>query len=64
MLVGATFLSLLNGIGHAATFWLYAGLNLMFILVTALWVPETRGVTLEQIERKLMAGHRLRDIGR
>jgi SP family galactose:H+ symporter-like MFS transporter len=64
MLVGATFLSLLNGIGHAATFWLYAGLNLVFILVTALWVPETRGVTLEQIERKLMAGHRLRDIGR
>jgi SP family galactose:H+ symporter-like MFS transporter len=64
MLVGATFLSLLNGIGHAATFWLYAGLNLVFILITALWVPETRGVTLEQIERKLMDGHRLRDIGR
>ena len=64
MLVGATFLSLLNGIGSAATFWLYAGLNLAFVLVTALWVPETRGVTLEQIERRLMAGHRLRDIGR
>jgi len=27
-------------------------------------VPETRGVTLEQIEHKLMEGHRLRDIGR
>jgi len=64
MLVGATFLSLLNGIGHAATFWLYAGLNLVFILATALWVPETRGVTLEQIERKLMAGRPLRHIGR
>ncbi|WP_426702386.1 sugar porter family MFS transporter [Rhodanobacter sp. Col0626] len=64
MLVGATFLSLLNGIGHAATFWLYGGLNLLFILFTLLWVPETRGVTLEQIERKLMAGHPLREIGR
>jgi len=64
MLVGATFLSLLNGIGHAATFWLYAGLNLLFVLVTLLWVPETRGVTLEQIERKLMAGRPLREIGR
>jgi SP family galactose:H+ symporter-like MFS transporter len=64
MVVGATFLSLLNGIGHAPTFWLYAGLNLAFVLVTALWVPETRGVTLEQIERKLMAGRRLREIGR
>ncbi len=64
MIVGATLLTLLNGIGHAATFWLYAGLNLLFILITFLWVPETRGVTLEQIERKLMAGRPLREIGR
>ena len=27
MIVGATFLTLLNGIGNAATFWLYAALN-------------------------------------
>jgi SP family galactose:H+ symporter-like MFS transporter len=64
MIVGASFLTLLNGIGHAATFWLYAALNLLFILVTFLWVPETRGVTLEQIERRLMAGRPLREIGR
>ncbi len=64
MIVGATFLSLLNGIGNAATFWLYAALNLFFIGLTFWLVPETRGVTLEQIERKLMDGHRLKDIGR
>ncbi len=64
MIVGATFLTLLNGIGHANTFWLYAGLNVVFILITFALVPETRGVTLEDIERKLMAGKRLRDIGR
>jgi SP family galactose:H+ symporter-like MFS transporter len=63
MIVGATFLSLLNGIGHAATFWLYAGLNLLFLIFTYALVPETKGVTLEQIERKLMSGARLRDIG-
>jgi MFS transporter, SP family, galactose:H+ symporter len=63
MIVGATFLSLLNGIGHAATFWLYAGLNLVFLVITFALVPETKGVTLEQIERKLMSGARLRDIG-
>jgi SP family galactose:H+ symporter-like MFS transporter len=63
MIVGATFLSLLNGIGHAATFWLYAGLNLLFLIFTYALVPETKGVTLEQIERKLMSGVRLRDIG-
>jgi SP family galactose:H+ symporter-like MFS transporter len=64
MIVGATFLSLLNGVGHAATFWLYAALNLAFLAFTWAYVPETKGVTLEQIERNLMSGRRLRDIGR
>ncbi|WP_266172056.1 sugar porter family MFS transporter [Dyella subtropica] len=64
MIVGATFLSLLHGIGNAATFGLYAGLNLVFIVLTFWLVPETKGVTLEQIEGKLMAGKRLREIGR
>ncbi|WP_323748577.1 sugar porter family MFS transporter [Dyella silvae] len=63
MIVGATFLSLLNGIGNAATFWLYSGLNLIFIALTFWLVPETKGVTLEQIERNLMAGLPLRKIG-
>ncbi|AHX15489.1 D-galactose transporter GalP [Dyella jiangningensis] len=63
-LVGISFLSLLNGIGNANTFWLYAGLNAVFIVLTFWLVPETKGVTLEQIERNLMSGKRLRDIGR
>ncbi len=63
MIVGATFLSLLNGIGNAATFWLYGGLNLVFIVLTFWLIPETKGVTLEQIERNLMAGLPLREIG-
>ncbi|KGI78963.1 sugar porter family MFS transporter [Oleiagrimonas soli] len=62
-IVGLTFLSLLNGIGHAATFWLYGGLNLLFLLITIALVPETKGVSLEQIERNLMAGKPLRRIG-
>jgi SP family galactose:H+ symporter-like MFS transporter len=61
--VGVTFLTMLNGIGHAATFWLYAAFNLVFLAITFALVPETKGVTLEQIERKLMHGTRLRDIG-
>ncbi len=63
-IVGLTFLSLLNGIGDAGTFWLYAGLNALFLLVTLFLVPETKGVSLESIERKLMAGVPLRKIGR
>ncbi|NII11845.1 sugar porter family MFS transporter [Oleiagrimonas sp. C23AA] len=63
MLVGLTFLSLLSGIGHAQTFWLYGALNVLFILLTVLFVPETKNVTLEHIERRLMAGKPLRSIG-
>ncbi|HET6555017.1 MAG TPA: sugar porter family MFS transporter [Dyella sp.] len=63
LIVGFTFLSLLNGIGNANTFWLYGALNAVFIVLTFWLVPETKGVTLEQIERNLMAGKRLRDIG-
>ena len=63
MIVGATFLSLLSGIGNAATFWLYAALNALFLIVTFFLVPETKGVTLEQIERNLMSGKPLRKIG-
>ncbi|GAN53066.1 sugar porter family MFS transporter [Tanticharoenia sakaeratensis] len=64
MLVGATFLTLLTALGPAHTFWLYAALNALFILFTMSFVPETRGVVLEAIERKLNAGMKLRDIGR
>ncbi len=62
--VGATFLSLLNGIGNAATFWLYGGLNVVFLVITIFLVPETKNVTLEKIERNLMAGKPLRKLGR
>jgi len=62
--VGVSFLSLLNGVGNAGTFWLYAAFNVVFIAFTFWLVPETKGVTLEDIERKLMDGHRLREIGR
>ena len=64
MVVGYTFLSMLNRFGNANTFWLYASLNVAFIVLTFWLVPETKGVTLEQIERNLMGGKRLREIGR
>lgn len=60
---GATFLTLLNTIGHAPTFWLYGAMNAFFIIVTLRFVPETRSTSLEQIERNLMAGKPLRQLG-
>lgn len=64
IIVGATFLGLLSTLGSSNTFWLYAGLNALFIIVTLLFVPETKGVSLETIESRLNNGYRLRDIGR
>ena len=43
VVVGLTFLSLLNGIGNAGTFWLYAAFNVIFIVLTVWLVPETKG---------------------
>ena len=63
MIVGATFLTMLNTLGNANTFWVYALLNLFFILLTVMLIPETKNVSLEHIERNLMAGKKLRDIG-
>ena len=62
--VTGTFPILFSQIGRANTFWLYAAFNAAFLLFTWVLVPETKGITLEQIERRLMDGKPLRDIGR
>jgi SP family galactose:H+ symporter-like MFS transporter len=62
--VGSTFLTMLNTVGHAQTFWIYAVMNAGFIALTFFFVPEIRGVPLERIEQNLMAGKPLRQIGR
>lgn len=63
MIIGATFLTLLNNAGTAQTFWIYTAMNLLFIALTILLVPETKGVSLEKIEKNLMEGKPLKDIG-
>jgi SP family galactose:H+ symporter-like MFS transporter len=63
-IVGQTFLTLINSIGGGNTFLLYGGLNVLFIIFFILLVPETKGISLEAIERNLMSGKRLREIGR
>lgn len=64
--IGVTFLSLLNILGNAHTFWmplliwLYAALNSLFILFTLLLILGTKGVSLETSENNLFNGNRLR----
>ena len=62
--VGMTFLTLLDEFGHGNTFLLYGGIEVLFILYFIFLVPETKGVTLEKIEKNLMSGKSLRKIGR
>lgn len=63
MIIGATFLTLINTFGIAVTFWIYTGMNILFVILTVLLIPETKGISLENIEKNLMDGKRLRDIG-
>ena len=62
-IVGVTFLQLLTGIGAANTFYLYGGFELLFFIFFICFVPETKGVSLEQISANLLAGKPLRKIG-
>lgn len=63
MIIGATFLTLIDTIGSHNTFWLYGVLNVVCIVLTLIFVPETKNISLEHIERNLMLGKPLRDIG-
>lgn len=49
--IAFTFLKLINGIGIAGTFWLYA----LICIAGAIWgyyyIPETKGKSLEEIEK-------------
>lgn len=62
-IIGATFLTMLNTFGNAATFWLFSGINVVFLIIVFLFCPETKGKSLEEIEENLMSGKKLRDIG-
>lgn len=63
-IVGQTFLTMLATFGGGNTFLLYGGLNVLFIIFFLIFVPETKGISLEHIEKNLMSGLRLRKIGR
>jgi SP family arabinose:H+ symporter-like MFS transporter len=38
-------------IGMGYSFWVYAGLNIIYMIFILLYIPETKGRTLEQIEK-------------
>jgi Sugar (and other) transporter len=48
-----TFLSLIEAIGEPGTFWLYALVCVAFWLFAYFFIPETKGRSLEAIEKDL-----------
>lgn len=62
-IVSSTFLTLLNYMGPGKTFLLYAGMCVLSIIFCYYKVPETNGVTLEQIEENIRKRLPLRAIG-
>ena len=50
LVVAVTFLTLVEAVGHAPTFWIYGLITVGAWLFIYKLVPETKGKTLEQIE--------------
>ncbi len=63
MIVALTFLTLVNALGASGTFLIYFLVSLVSIVFVYLFVPETRGVSLEQIEANLYAQLPMRKLG-
>ena len=51
-LVSQTFPILVETVGSAVTFWLYAAMCLVTVVFVVLFVPETKGKSLEEIEAR------------
>jgi len=63
MLVAATFLTLIEKLGKAGTFWLFSFVAVLGIVYCYFFVPETKGYTLEEIEEHLHSGQGLHKLG-
>ena len=55
-LVSYFFLDAVSAIGRPGTFWMYAGLGVLAVAFFSWQVPETKGRSLEQIEREVHGG--------
>ena len=51
LVVAQTFPYLLNHLGPSTTFWIYSACSALTFLLVYVLLPETKGRTLEQIER-------------
>eukprot|EP00049_Salpingoeca_infusionum_P013390 m.250281 g.250281 ORF g.250281 m.250281 type:complete len:188 (-) comp15433_c0_seq23:100-663(-) len=53
LLVSLTFLTLMDAIGFAGTFFLFAGVGILAAIFIFFQVPETKGKTLEEVQEMM-----------
>ncbi|MCW4030332.1 MAG: sugar porter family MFS transporter [Candidatus Bathyarchaeota archaeon] len=63
-LITLLFLGLVNILGQSGTFWLFAAVGIIAFVFTLRLVPETKGLTLEQIEDHFRKSKHPRHMGR
>lgn len=63
MIVALTFLSLVHSLGATNTFYLYALVSILCLFFIYLFIPETKGVSLEEIESRIHLGVATRYLG-
>lgn len=62
--VSISFLAIYQNLGEGLTFALFGSLCLLAFFFIYHFVPETTGASLEKIEKNLMSGKKIRDIGK
>ncbi|PWY53975.1 sugar porter family MFS transporter [Legionella qingyii] len=62
--VSISFLTIYQNLGEALSFAIFGSLCLMAFFFIYHFVPETTGISLEKIEKNLLAGKKIRDIGK
>lgn len=62
-IVSVSFLTLINLLGLGYTFWLYALLTIISLIIFIYVMPETKNMPLEKIENNVFRGKPLRNIG-
>lgn len=55
-IVVLSFLPLIHSIGEAYTFWIFSAITVLCLFFTYYFVPETKGISLEKIEKNWKDG--------
>jgi len=63
LIVASSFLTLVQKLGKAGAFWFYAAISVAGLIYCYFFVPETKGQTLENIEKHLKSKQNLRSLG-